>query len=240
MPSRAGGAPLAAHWAAEDDAGACIGHARSHAMTPCAPCRSLSALAAAAAVLAATACTSVPPTPMPATPAPPSDAERYPPPRLREPPPAPIESPPPRSPAAQAPAVTSSAPALGARLPPAPAPSAGPPPTAAAAAARAPARSGSPPPPATAAKGVTTGAPAPGRWSVQVGVFAVAQNAETTRKRVEQRLAGSSLEAADVRTARRDGRVHVVVGDLPDRASAQRLAARMRELLRQDVALFQW
>lgn len=86
------------------------------------------------------------------------------------------------------------------------------------------------------------GAPlAPGRWSVQVGVFAVEANAQALRERVAQRLAQMpQASAADLRTVRRGDRTHVVVGDLPDRASALRLAAQLRELLRQDLVLFQW
>ena len=82
---------------------------------------------------------------------------------------------------------------------------------------------------------------AAGRWAVQVGVFAVARNADTIRARVDQQLGGAGLDAAErvTEVVQRDGRAHVLVGDLPDRAAAQKLAARLRPLLNQDVVLFQ-
>lgn len=77
--------------------------------------------------------------------------------------------------------------------------------------------------------------PAAGRWSVQVGVFAVAANADALRARVAARLPD-----ATVRTVRRDARVHVLVGEAADRAAAQQLAQQLRTSLRQDVVLFRW
>ncbi|MDZ7653797.1 MAG: SPOR domain-containing protein [Burkholderiaceae bacterium] len=79
-----------------------------------------------------------------------------------------------------------------------------------------------------------------GRWSVQVGVFAVARNAEAARSRTAERLADAGIAGTSVRTVERDGRTHVVVGALPDRAGAQQLAARLRTVLQQDVVLFRW
>jgi cell division protein FtsN len=75
---------------------------------------------------------------------------------------------------------------------------------------------------------------------VQVGVFAVARNAETARARTAERLAGAGIAGTSVRTVERDGRTHVVVGVLPDRAGAQQLAVRLRTVLQQDVVLFRW
>jgi hypothetical protein len=203
-------------------------------------------LAALAVLLLGSACTSVRLAPPPAAPAPPSDVDRYPAPRQREPPPAPIESPPP--PSAVAPPLTLPAGAAAVPLPPPDAPAvvaqASPPSSPAITAASSPrvaAPAAHPAPGSTPADGGAT-ALAPGRWSVQVGVFSVPQNAETIRARVEQRLNGAAIDAAHaaVRTARRDGLVHVLVGNLPDRQSAQRFAVHVRSLLQQDVVLFRW
>gem|GEM_PF-5667379 len=76
---------------------------------------------------------------------------------------------------------------------------------------------------------------------MQLGVFAVEANAQALRERLAQRLAPTPhASAADLRTVRRGDRTHVLIGDLPDRASALRLAAQLRELLRQDLVPFQW
>jgi hypothetical protein len=86
------------------------------------------------------------------------------------------------------------------------------------------------------------GAPAPGpatasgRWSVQVGVFAVPANAHAVRSRVAQRLAQAGL-GIEPRIERIGDREHVLVGELPDRATAQALAAQLRQLLGQDVVI---
>jgi hypothetical protein len=245
-------------------------HRPLRAMTRSAFHRLLSARRGAALTLSSAlllpGCATVSLAPTPAPPPAPvvSDADRYPPPRLREPPAAPIETP---LPAAEAPAISLPSAATVTPLPP-PAPSPLPssvPPTEPAApraqrdasalatskatpagpAASAPSQPAPPvrragtPSASTAADDRANGAAA-GRWSVQVGVFAVAQNAETIRARVAQRLLERPLPGATLRTARRDGRIHVLVGDLPDRAGAQRLAAQLRELLQQDVVLFQW
>jgi hypothetical protein len=95
---------------------------------------------------------------------------------------------------------------------------------------------------AAAAAGAPAPAPAPlapGRWSVQVGVFAVPANAQKDRVRVESRLAQSDIAPAQriVRVERIADRSHVLVGDLPDRAAVQALAAQLRRLLRQDVVV---
>lgn len=80
---------------------------------------------------------------------------------------------------------------------------------------------------------------APGRWAVQVGVFAVAANAERDRARVAARLASADLASAQrvVRVERIGSRSHVLVGDLPDRDAAQALAAQLRRALNQDVVV---
>lgn len=98
------------------------------------------------------------------------------------------------------------------------------------------------PPPSAAVAADAAPAPAPAaqaRWAVQVGVFAVPANADKDRARVESRLAQSDLAPAQriVRVERIGDRSHVLVGDLPDRAAAQALAARLRHLLRQDVVV---
>jgi cell division protein FtsN len=81
----------------------------------------------------------------------------------------------------------------------------------------------------------------PGNYTVQVAAFAVAANAETTRDRVNARLAaaGDQLQAGE-RTAQvvRSGeRSFVVIGDHPSRAGAEDLAKRLRSVLNQDVAV---
>lgn len=94
------------------------------------------------------------------------------------------------------------------------------------------------PAPAAAQPGPITALPplAPGRWAVQVGVFAVPANAEAVRARVATKLARSDL-AVPLRVERVGDRSHVLVGDLPDRAAAQGLAERLRRLLGQDVVI---
>jgi hypothetical protein len=205
------------------------------------------------------ACTSVrldQPTPAPSTPRA-VDADRYPQPQLRAPPPQPIEATP-LPPPARAEAITPPPPAAATPLPtpvpaspespspalpsppavttpdPAPAPV---PPAPSSVLAPRPASAGAASPSASVPEAL-----APGRWSVQAGVFMVVQNAQTLRARLDQRLATSGLAPGDraLRIARRDGRLHVVIGDQPDRAGAIRLAAQLREALQQDVTLFAW
>lgn len=144
--------------------------------------------------------------------------------------PAPAAKPPPSAPAAE----ISSNPPSGAKV----APRTSPRPPASAPPADAPARAAPPAAGGPASEAST----AEGRWSVQVGVFAVAQNAESLRARVASRLSTAALAPSEraVRTVSRDGRTHVVVGELPDRPSAQKLAQQLRDVLRQDVVLFRW
>jgi cell division protein FtsN len=168
----------------------------------------------------------------PAASALPGDAERYPAPRPRDPPAAPVESP--AVSLAQAPPVAPPTAATPQPLPPpseiAVAPTSAPAPVAAAPVAPAPVAPAASAAPALAA----------GHWSVQVGVFAVARNAENARARTAERLADAGIAGTSVRTVERDGRTYVVVGALPDRAGAQQLAARLRTVLQQDVVLFRW
>lgn len=112
-------------------------------------------------------------------------------------------------------------------------------------AAAAPVTEAAPKPPAPAnatadrAAPVSTEPLAPGRWAVQVGVFAVAANAERDRARVAARLASTEVAAAQriVRVERIGNRSHVLVGDLPDREAALALAAQLRRALNQDVVV---
>jgi cell division protein FtsN len=197
------------------------------------------------------ACASVslnaPPPVPPAASTLPGDAERYPPPRPRDPPAAPVESP--AVSLAQAPPVAPPTAATPQPLPPpseiAVAPTSAPAPIAASAAgsaARPPAPvAAAPVAPAPVAPAASAApALAAGPWSVQVGVFAVARNAENARARTAERLADAGIAGTSVRTVERDGRTYVVVGALPDRAGAQQLAARLRTVLQQDVVLFRW
>jgi rare lipoprotein A len=86
-------------------------------------------------------------------------------------------------------------------------------------------------------------APAPGangsRWSVQVGAFAQQSNAEAFASRIDTVLGQSEggLAAAqrEARVERDAGLFRVLVGILPDRASAQSLAVQLERLLGQPV-----
>jgi rare lipoprotein A (peptidoglycan hydrolase) len=82
----------------------------------------------------------------------------------------------------------------------------------------------------------------PGRYSVQVGVFAVPGMADNARQRVEEQLSrgGRSLapEGRVVSVVRKSDRSYVLVGDLDDSASAESLAQQVRSLLRRDVVVF--
>jgi len=95
--------------------------------------------------------------------------------------------------------------------------------------------------PASTAKAIPAAAPT-GRFAVQVAVFAVASNAETIRARVTDQLAQAASDLpADQRTARverRGERSYVLVGDAADPASAQSLADRVRNALKQEVVVY--
>lgn len=79
---------------------------------------------------------------------------------------------------------------------------------------------------------------AAGRWSVQVGVFAVPENADALRLRLIER--DPTLPADGVRMLTRNGRTHVLVGNLPDKPTAEKLATLLKRRLQQDVVLFRW
>ena len=98
---------------------------------------------------------------------------------------------------------------------------------------------------ARASSAVSTGAasPGPGRWSVQVGVFAIVDNAEAVRKRVAsllaERAADLPLSDRTPQLERRGTMTAVLVGSQADRNGAEVLADRLRGALRQDVVLVQ-
>jgi cell division septation protein DedD len=82
-----------------------------------------------------------------------------------------------------------------------------------------------------------------GPWSVQLGAFDVAANADALRDRVALLLSGP--EAADLPEAarsprvQRDGGVYrVLIGAIVDRNTAQRLGERIERILGRDTALF--
>lgn len=131
-----------------------------------------------------------------------------------------------------------------------------------AAAATAPARVEPPPAPATPAAPVesppaartaaapvapvvspaaTPVVPSGERWSVQVGVFAVEDNAKTLRERVAAQLAAALADAPlserTPRVERRGNRHFVLVGNVADRNAAAALAARVRAALGHDVVV---
>lgn len=75
-----------------------------------------------------------------------------------------------------------------------------------------------------------------GRFAVQVASLRVASAAQSVRDRVPQQLAGSELAAQPVHVlALPSDRAVVLVGGTDDRAQADQLAERLRQLLRQDV-----
>jgi GGDEF domain-containing protein len=81
----------------------------------------------------------------------------------------------------------------------------------------------------------------PGNYAVQVAAFAVAANAETTRDRINARLAtaGEQRQPGErvAQVARVGERSFVVIGDSPSRAGAEDLAKRLRTILNHDVAV---
>lgn len=81
------------------------------------------------------------------------------------------------------------------------------------------------------------------RWSVQLGAFAAAENAQALLARAQSALAAPPAQALPEgqRAPRieRDGALHrVLVGELPDHASASALAAQVAALLGQATALY--
>lgn len=83
---------------------------------------------------------------------------------------------------------------------------------------------------------------ASGPWSVQLGAFTLAGNAEALRERIAVMLEQNATELAATERApriERDGGVfRVLVGALPDRVSAQSLAERLERLLERETALY--
>jgi rare lipoprotein A len=83
---------------------------------------------------------------------------------------------------------------------------------------------------------------ASGPWSVQLGAFSIAGNAEALRERIAVLLEQNATELAAAERApriERDGGVfRVLVGALPDRVSAQSLAERLERLLERETALY--
>jgi len=133
---------------------------------------------------------------------------------------------------AAATALTTSA--ANAAAPTLPAPTAGQSAAAAALAARAS---------SAATAGAAAAGPGLGRWSVQVGVFAIADNAEAVRKHIAsllaERAADLPLSDRTPQLERRGTMTAVLVGSLADRNGAETLADRLRSALRQDVVLVQ-
>ena len=182
------------------------------------------------------------------SPAPSPVASAAPPPPAAVPVPPPAPPPPPPPPPSPPPAAASRV----APVPvpaPRPAPATAPAPSAATAprvaAAPAPAPAAAPraaaPAPAKAAAAVAARPVTPGHYTVQIAAFAVAANAETTRDRVNARLAaaGAQLQPGErvAQVARIGDRSFVVVGDSADRTAAEDLARRLRPILNQDVAV---
>lgn len=80
-------------------------------------------------------------------------------------------------------------------------------------------------------------------WTVQLGAFEVAANAEALREQAASQLSapqGADLPATGrVPRVERDGTLHrVLVGSLPDRAAAAALAMRLAALLGRETTLF--
>ncbi len=83
---------------------------------------------------------------------------------------------------------------------------------------------------------------APAPWSVQLGAFTLASNAEALRERIAVMLEQNANELAAAERApriERDGGIfRVLVGALPDRDTAQSLAERLERLLERETALY--
>jgi cell division septation protein DedD len=108
--------------------------------------------------------------------------------------------------------------------------------------------------PATAALPDVTAAPmtapaatppalAASRWSVQLGAFAQAANAESLRDRIAEELArnaGAIPDPADhkPRVEHHGSIFRVLIGDLVDRAAALQLAQRLERVLSRETTVF--
>lgn len=88
------------------------------------------------------------------------------------------------------------------------------------------------PEPGATLNGAASAAPA---WSIQLGAFEQAANAEALRQRVAQEL---QQEAQPPRVYFSEGLHRVLVGRFSERSSAQQAAQRLQQLLDQDTALF--
>lgn len=94
------------------------------------------------------------------------------------------------------------------------------------------------PAPATAMPAV----PAPG-WSVQVGAFAVAENAASLRDQLAALLAGPAAsglpaQARSVRIEQHGRLLHVLIGMTPDKSVAQAWAAELARVLARETVLY--
>ncbi len=92
------------------------------------------------------------------------------------------------------------------------------------------------------AGGPASSAAAAGRWSVQLGAFGVAANAQALRERVAVLLAQEDSALANAASPRveRDGDLHrVLAGRFADRAAAAELAARLERALDRETTLYQ-
>ena len=78
------------------------------------------------------------------------------------------------------------------------------------------------------------------RWSVQLGAFSQAANAELMRDRIAQELARSTdADAAEPPRVERHGSIfRVLIGDLVDRAAALALAQRLERALSREATVF--
>ncbi len=86
-------------------------------------------------------------------------------------------------------------------------------------------------------------APAASRWSVQLGAFAQAANAESLRDRIVEELArnaGAIPDPADQkpRVEHHGSIFRVLIGDLVDRAAALQLAQRLERVLSRETTVF--
>jgi len=77
-------------------------------------------------------------------------------------------------------------------------------------------------------------------WSVQLGAFAQAANAELLRDRIAQELErDAGADAADPPRVERHGSIfRVLIGDLVDRAAAVALAQRLERVLSREATVF--
>ncbi len=94
---------------------------------------------------------------------------------------------------------------------------------------------------APAATAPTATAPNETRWSVQLGAFAQAANAESLRDRIAQELAriATGADAVDQPRVERHGSIfRVLIGDLVDRAAALALSHRLERMLNRETTVF--